>query len=234
MLASAVVREVAAAADAEHRELRTRWQSFWRKRSLIDYNTVYCILASESKDAKVDRLDDTRLHGAALEHVMAAQLAYLAWEGHSFEEKPTLPGTWFSPKALFMLIHCHIGCTRGVYSIGERCMVLLRNWGTFTTRLPPIAWFAQVEAQLYANGVSSQLWRFLLVEWKLPGNVLGKLELDLRKSNLGSTWTTTGGHCHSRAVTHRLTAASLRQERSEKFKKSMSVKQRMTYSIYGN
>ncbi|KAH7940663.1 hypothetical protein HPB49_003365 [Dermacentor silvarum] len=41
----------------------------------------------------------------------------------------------------------------------------------------PIVWFAQVDAQLYVNGVSSQLWRYLLLKREIPTDVFSRLDL---------------------------------------------------------
>ncbi|KAH7953669.1 hypothetical protein HPB49_010987 [Dermacentor silvarum] len=41
----------------------------------------------------------------------------------------------------------------------------------------PIVWFAQVDAQLYVNGVSSQLWRYLLLKREIPTEVFSRLDL---------------------------------------------------------
>ncbi|KAH7945175.1 hypothetical protein HPB49_007382 [Dermacentor silvarum] len=48
----------------------------------------------------------------------------------------------------------------------------------------PIVWFAQVDAQLYVNGVSSQLWRYLLLKREIQTDVLSRLHLPSSDQNM--------------------------------------------------
>ncbi|KAH7941922.1 hypothetical protein HPB49_018510 [Dermacentor silvarum] len=48
----------------------------------------------------------------------------------------------------------------------------------------PIVWFAQVDAQLYVNGVSSQLWRYLLLKREIPTDVFSRLDLPSSDQNM--------------------------------------------------
>ncbi|XP_037512186.1 uncharacterized protein LOC119388887 [Rhipicephalus sanguineus] len=98
----------------------------------------YATLGQSADSPTFERMDDTTLEGDALEHVMGTQLAYLALERVPFVKNRVLAATKFSPKALFSLFHCYFSCALGrpIYSIDDRCMVLLRNWATFTTSLP--------------------------------------------------------------------------------------------------
>ncbi|XP_065289004.1 uncharacterized protein [Dermacentor albipictus] len=141
ILADKAIKKLVTPTNAEYRMYRDKWRKFWRTRSLMEYQTVYCILASDPESADnptVEHLDVTSFHGDALAHVMGTQLAYLALERLPFAENRALPAVKFSPKTLFSLFHCHYSCARGrpLYSTDDRCMVLMRNWGTFTRRLP--------------------------------------------------------------------------------------------------
>ncbi|KAH7937589.1 hypothetical protein HPB49_013397 [Dermacentor silvarum] len=48
----------------------------------------------------------------------------------------------------------------------------------------PIVWFAQVDAQLYVNGVSSHFWRYLLLKREIPTDVFSCLDLPSSDQNM--------------------------------------------------